>query len=225
MPARIITPFVWRQRRKREGFDTLRARNRAAWDELWKGRIVLQRRGRLLAGPRRRRLLLPQRLGASLVALVDLDLRLGHLARLPLLLRPRDVGHRGLRRPAALLASARRGRARCSTTGRGTSPAPSATPSSSGAAACSSPGRARRAGEESAPMPGTAAWHEDHVSLDVAHAFARFADVTGDERVPARPGLARAAGRGRVADHAGDEDRDGLRHRRIHGHRRARSSR
>jgi trehalose/maltose hydrolase-like predicted phosphorylase len=35
-------------------------------------------------------------------------------------------------------------------------------------------------GQEAAPSPGTAAWHEDHVSLDVALAFARHAHVTGD---------------------------------------------
>ena len=35
-------------------------------------------------------------------------------------------------------------------------------------------------GEESAPMPGSASWHEDHVSPDVARAFAFHADVTGD---------------------------------------------
>jgi len=35
-------------------------------------------------------------------------------------------------------------------------------------------------GQEAAPLPGTAAWHEDHVSLDVARAFAFYADVTGD---------------------------------------------
>ncbi len=35
-------------------------------------------------------------------------------------------------------------------------------------------------GQESAPSPGTAAWHEDHVSLDVALAFAHYAHVTGD---------------------------------------------
>src|SRR5947209_1313621 len=35
-------------------------------------------------------------------------------------------------------------------------------------------------GQESAPMPGSASWHEDHVSLDVARAFAFHADVTGD---------------------------------------------
>jgi trehalose/maltose hydrolase-like predicted phosphorylase len=35
-------------------------------------------------------------------------------------------------------------------------------------------------GDEAAPLPGTAAWHEDHVSLDVARAFAFHADVSGD---------------------------------------------
>ena len=35
-------------------------------------------------------------------------------------------------------------------------------------------------GEEAAPLPGTAAWHEDHVSLDVARGFAFYADVCGD---------------------------------------------
>jgi len=36
-------------------------------------------------------------------------------------------------------------------------------------------------GQEAAPSPGTAAWHEDHVSLDVALAFAAYAHVTGDD--------------------------------------------
>jgi trehalose/maltose hydrolase-like predicted phosphorylase len=35
-------------------------------------------------------------------------------------------------------------------------------------------------GQEAAPLPGTAAWHEDHVSLDVAHAFALYARASGD---------------------------------------------
>jgi protein-glucosylgalactosylhydroxylysine glucosidase len=35
-------------------------------------------------------------------------------------------------------------------------------------------------GDEAAPLPATAAWHEDHASLDVAHAFARHAAVTDD---------------------------------------------
>jgi hypothetical protein len=35
-------------------------------------------------------------------------------------------------------------------------------------------------GQEASPSPGTAAWHEDHVSLDVALAFTRFAQTSGD---------------------------------------------
>ena len=35
-------------------------------------------------------------------------------------------------------------------------------------------------GQEAAPMPGSASWHEDHVSLDVARAFAFHSDLTGD---------------------------------------------
>jgi hypothetical protein len=35
-------------------------------------------------------------------------------------------------------------------------------------------------GEESRPRPGTGAWHEDHVTLDVALAFAQYAHATGD---------------------------------------------
>jgi trehalose/maltose hydrolase-like predicted phosphorylase len=37
-------------------------------------------------------------------------------------------------------------------------------------------------GQEATPVPGTASWHEDHVSLDVAHAFAQYVYATGDER-------------------------------------------
>jgi protein-glucosylgalactosylhydroxylysine glucosidase len=37
-------------------------------------------------------------------------------------------------------------------------------------------------GEEASPLPGTAAWHEDHVSLDIALTFAFHANATGDER-------------------------------------------
>ncbi len=35
-------------------------------------------------------------------------------------------------------------------------------------------------GEEATPLPGTSSWREDHVSLDVARAFAVHADTTGD---------------------------------------------
>ncbi|MGF6227585.1 hypothetical protein QFZ27_001540 [Inquilinus ginsengisoli] len=37
-------------------------------------------------------------------------------------------------------------------------------------------------GEEAAPMPGSASWYEDHVSLDVALGFSFYANVTGEER-------------------------------------------
>jgi trehalose/maltose hydrolase-like predicted phosphorylase len=36
-------------------------------------------------------------------------------------------------------------------------------------------------GEEATPLPGRSAWHEDHVSLDVARAFVLHGDLTGDE--------------------------------------------
>jgi trehalose/maltose hydrolase-like predicted phosphorylase len=35
-------------------------------------------------------------------------------------------------------------------------------------------------GEESTPGAGKGAWHEDHVTLDVAHAFSQYARATGD---------------------------------------------
>ena len=37
-------------------------------------------------------------------------------------------------------------------------------------------------GEETTPGAGRASWHEDHVSLDVAWAFAQYAHATGDRR-------------------------------------------
>ena len=55
---------------------------------------------------------------------------------------------------------------------------------------------APRTGQECAPLPGTAAWYEDHVSLDVAHGFALHGWLTGDEeflRTKAWPVLAGVA--------------------------------
>lgn len=37
-------------------------------------------------------------------------------------------------------------------------------------------------GEESAPGAGKASWYEDHVSPDIAYAFALYAHATGDRR-------------------------------------------
>jgi trehalose/maltose hydrolase-like predicted phosphorylase len=39
-----------------------------------------------------------------------------------------------------------------------------------------------RHGEEASPGAGEASWHEDHASLDIAWAFAQFAHATGDKR-------------------------------------------
>lgn len=36
-------------------------------------------------------------------------------------------------------------------------------------------------GQEAAPLPGTASWHEDHITPDVARAFALYAAAAGDD--------------------------------------------
>lgn len=164
------------------GFDTLRAENRAAWDELWKGRIRL-----VGAGPRWQALAdaavfyltsstHPSALASTsifgLAAWPDYHYYYGHVmwdietfvvppvsllqpsAAAPML----DYRFRHLQ--SARFNAALFGR-------RGLQ-----FPWESG----------RSTGEESAPLPGSASWHEDHVSLDVARAFAFYADVTGDER-------------------------------------------
>ena len=46
--------------------------------------------------------------------------------------------------------------------------------------ACNFLGKRAILGQEAAPMPGSAAWREDHASLDVARAFALCADVGDD---------------------------------------------
>ena len=76
-------------------------------------------------------------------------------------------------------------------------------------------------GQEAAPLPGTAAWHEDHVSLDVALAFAFHADATNDpEFLPERawPVLSGVA---EWLECASTKDRTRLRDPALDGHRRA----
>src|ERR1051325_1153680 len=60
-----------------------------------------------LAATRRCCLLLSQCLGSCIVSIFDFDVRFGHLARLSLLLRSRDVGYRDLLRPAVDISAAR----------------------------------------------------------------------------------------------------------------------
>ena len=139
------------------------------------------RRGRALAGPCRRRLLLSEHISARGIARVDLDLRLGDLARLSLLLRPCDVGHRDVRGSAAL-AVLQPDAAGAILDYRIAQPGGRASQRAlRGRRGLQFPWEsAPRSGEEAAPMPGAAAWHEDHVSLDIARAFSLYADVTGD---------------------------------------------
>lgn len=167
---------------RREGFETLRSRNRAAWTELWKGRIVLHGAGEYWQGLADAAFFY---LNASvhpsspsstsifgLATWRDYHYYYGHVmwdieafAVPPLcLLQPpaaralldyRSRHLEGARRNARLFGR------------RGLQFPWESAPGS---------------GEEAAPLPGTAAWHEDHVSLDVAHAFATFARITGDER-------------------------------------------
>ncbi len=66
------------------------------------------RRGRpSLAGHGRCGVFLPEQFGASVLAGVDFDLRIGDLARLSLLLRARDVGRGDIRRSPAFAAATR----------------------------------------------------------------------------------------------------------------------
>jgi trehalose/maltose hydrolase-like predicted phosphorylase len=181
---------------RQDGFEAIRAENRAAWDELWKGRILLEG-----AGDRWQALAdaaffylntsvhSASPASTSIFGLAtwhDYHYYFGHVmwdieafAVPPLsvlqptaaaaLLDYRSLNLEGARRNARLFG--RRGLQ---------------FPWES----------APRSGEEAAPMPGTAAWHEDHVSLDVARAFTFYADATGDlefQRTKAWPVLSGVA--------------------------------
>jgi trehalose/maltose hydrolase-like predicted phosphorylase len=164
---------------RHDGFDVIRAENRAAWDELWKGRIRLvgaQARWQALADAAF--FYLNSSVHASSCASTsifglatwhDYHYYYGHVMwdieafAVPVLalVQPQAA--------AALLdyrfRSLATARANAKMMGRTGAQFPwESSPSF---------------GEEAAPLPGTAAWHEDHVSLDVARAFALFADVTG----------------------------------------------
>jgi len=164
---------------RHDGFEVLRAENRAAWDELWKGRIRL-----VGAEPRWQALadaaffyLNSSVHGSScastsifgLATWHDYHYYYGHVMwdieafAVPVLtlVQPRAAASLLDYRFRNLAAA----RANAKLMGRKGVQFPwESSPSF---------------GEEAAPLPGTAAWHEDHVSLDVARAFALFADVTG----------------------------------------------
>lgn len=164
------------------GFAALRKANRAEWNELWKGRILLHgadRKWQQLADAAFFYLNCSVNVGSSastsmfgLATWHDYHYYYGHVMWdietfcVPslMLLQPEAalslLEYRSRCLPAARTNAQNYGR-------RGLQ-----FPWESG------PG----SGEEAAPSPGTAAWHEDHVSLDIALAFSQFADVTGDAR-------------------------------------------
>lgn len=165
---------------RKQGFDALRAANRDVWRDLWKGRIKIvgaDRRWQALADAALFYLFTSTHVASpastSIFGLATwhnyhyyyghvmwdietfvvpaLSLLQPHVAQSILDYRSREL--------AGASSNARlRGR-------RGLQFPWESAPSS---------------GQESAPMPGSASWHEDHVSLDVARAFAFHSSVTGD---------------------------------------------
>jgi len=163
------------------GFDTLRARNREAWDDLWMGRIVVHG-----AAPEHQALidaaffyLNSSTHAASLSATSMFGLATWHdyhhyyghvmwdvdaFCLPPLIFSQPDAALTMLNFRTRGLEAAR-GNARLS--GRSGVQFPwEAAPLS---------------GQEAAPGAGDAAAHEDHGSLHTARAFALYADATGDE--------------------------------------------
>ncbi len=177
----------------KDSFDKLRKQNRAVWDELWKGRIRLEGAGerwQSLADAAFFYLNSSVHSGSpastsifGLATWHDYHYYYGHVmwdietfAVPPLCLLQPEAAETLLNYRSDSLDGARRN---ARLWGRRGLQFPWES--------------APRSGQEAAPMPGTAAWHEDHVSLDVARAFALYADVTGDReflRTKAWPVLA-----------------------------------
>ena len=176
-----------------DGFDNIRRQNRAAWDELWKGRIRLEGAGDHWQGLADAAFFYlncsvhpSSPASTSIFGLAtwhDYHYYFGHVMwdieafAVPALclLQPKAtealLNYRSSRLEGARQNARLMGR-------RGLQFPWESAPTS---------------GQEAAPLPGTAAWHEDHVSLDVARAFALYADVTGDReflRTQAWPVLA-----------------------------------
>ena len=164
---------------RKSGFEAIRAANRESWSELWKGRITL-----VGADPRWQALAdaalfylfssthVASPASTSIFGLAtwhDYHYYYGHVMWdietfvVPVLslLQPHvaesilDYRTRSL--PSAASNARLRGR-------RG----------------LQFPWESAPSGQESAPLPGSASWHEDHVSLDVARAFAFHSYVTRD---------------------------------------------
>ena len=166
---------------RKRGFEAVRAANREAWAELWKGRILLvgaDSRWQAMADAAVFYLLTSTHSAAAastsifgLATWHDYHYYYGHvmwdietfIVPVLSLLQPgaaESILEFRWRSIAGAASNARlRGR-------RGLQFPWECAPSS---------------GQECAPLPGSASWHEDHVSLDVAHAFALHAHISGDE--------------------------------------------
>ncbi|WP_312145855.1 glycoside hydrolase family 65 protein [Brevundimonas sp.] len=165
----------------RTGFDVLRRRNRAAWSEIWEGRIVI------VGASERHQALVDAAfyyLNASahpatpsstsifgLATWRDYHYYYGHVmwdveafCLPPLILMQPDAAR-------AMLAFRSRGRSAAADNARLSNRQGLQYPWEA------APGT----GQEAAPGAGDAAHHEDHVSLHVARAFSLFADATGDQ--------------------------------------------
>ena len=165
---------------RHQGFEKLRAANRAEWKELWKGRILLhgaERRWQELADSAFYYLNASVHASSSastsmfgLATWHDYHYYYGHVmwdietfSMPPLDLLQPEASRALLEYRVRALDGARRN-AQCF--GRRGLQFPWES--------------APTTGEEAAPSPGTSAWHEDHVSPDVALAFIRHAQAMGD---------------------------------------------
>jgi trehalose/maltose hydrolase-like predicted phosphorylase len=163
-----------------QGFETLRAANQAEWEELWKGRILLHGAGRRW-----------QQLADAAFFYMNTSVHPGSPSSTSMfgLATWHDYhyyyGHvmwdiESFSVPPLMLLQPEAAEALLEYRLRSLNGARSNAPAM-GRRGLQFPWEsAPTSGQEAAPSPGTAAWHEDHVSLDVALAFAQNAYVTGD---------------------------------------------
>ena len=163
----------------KRGFEAIRAANRAAWSELWKGRIVLvgaDRRWQAMADAALFYLFSSTHVASpastsifGLATWYNYHYYYGHVMWdietfvVPVLslLQPHTAESILDYRIRSLPGAAANARLR-------------------GKRGLQFPWESAPFGQEAAPLPGAASWHEDHVSLDVARAFAFHAYVAGD---------------------------------------------
>ena len=169
-------------RAREDGWDRLRSENRAEWDELWRGRIILNgadARWQQLADAAFYYLNASVHSSSpSSVSMYGLatwrnyHYYYGHVMW--------DVDFFGV--PPLLLTQPDAARALLEYRSRNVEAARN-NARMNGRKGLQFPWESGQvAGEEASPGAGRASWHEDHVSLDVAWAFAQYVHATGDSR-------------------------------------------